>query len=101
MPQDKTGLLKAFLGSLPGTMAARLAMAVEVDQLMDNHNLPHNDILEGLRPVLRRENYERTPTPLRILSDEVARSNLGCRRPFSTSIGPDWVAKSTFVRSFR
>ena len=66
MPQDKTGLLKAFLGSLPGTMAARLAMAVEVDQLMDNHNLPHNDILEGLRPVLRRENYERTPTPLRL-----------------------------------
>src|SRR4029078_292486 len=45
---------------------ARLAMAVEVDQLMDNHNLPHNDILEGLRPILRRENYERTPTPLRL-----------------------------------
>src|SRR5882757_8890766 len=66
MPQDKTGLLKAFLGSLPGTAAARLAMAVEVDQLMDNHNLPHEDILEGLRPVLRRENYERTPTPLRL-----------------------------------
>jgi hypothetical protein len=66
MPQDKTGLLKAFLGSLPGTAAARLAMAVEVDQLMDNHNLPHNDILEGLRPILRRENYERTPTPLRL-----------------------------------
>jgi hypothetical protein len=66
MPLDKTGLLKAFLGSLPGTAAARLAMAVEVDQLMDNHNLPHNDILEGLRPILRRENYERTPTPLRL-----------------------------------
>jgi hypothetical protein len=66
MPQDKTGLLKAFLGSLPGTAAARLAMAVEVDQLMDNHNLPHNEILEGLRPILRRENYERTPTPLRL-----------------------------------
>ncbi|HKU63691.1 MAG TPA: hypothetical protein VJQ06_01410 [Rhizomicrobium sp.] len=66
IPQDKTVLLKAFLGSLPGTMAARLAMAVEVDQLMDNNNLPHNDILEGLRPILRRENYERTPTPLRL-----------------------------------
>lgn len=66
MPQDKTGLLKAFLGSLPGTAAARLAMAVEVDQLMDNNNLPHQDILEGLRPILRRENYERTPTPLRL-----------------------------------
>ena len=66
MPQDKTGLLKAFLGSLPGTAAARLAMAVEVDQLMDNHNLPHNDILEGLRPILRRENY---PKPYETLKD--------------------------------
>lgn len=66
MPQDKTGLLKAFLGGLPGPAAARLAMAVEVDRLMDGHSLPHDDILEGLRPVLRRENYERTPTPLRL-----------------------------------
>jgi hypothetical protein len=66
MPPDKTGLLKAFLGGLPGQAAARLAMAVEVDRLMDGHVLPHDDILEGLRPVLRRENYERTPTPLRL-----------------------------------
>jgi len=66
MPPDKAGLLKAFLGGLPGQAAARLAMAVEVDRLMDGHVLPHDDILEGLRPVLRRENYERTPTPLRL-----------------------------------
>jgi hypothetical protein len=66
MTQDKTGLLKTFLGALPGLAAARLAMAVEVDRLMDGHALPHDDILEGLRPVLRRENYERTPTPLRL-----------------------------------
>ncbi len=66
MPQDKTGLLKTFLGGLPGAAAARLAMAVEVDQLMDHHVLPHTEILEGLRPILRRENYERTPTPLRL-----------------------------------
>jgi hypothetical protein len=66
LPADKTGLLKAFLGGLPGPTAARLAMAVEVDRLMDGHVLPHEDILEGLRPVLRRENYERTPTPLRL-----------------------------------
>jgi len=66
VPQDKTGLLKAFLGGLPGPAAARLAMAVEVDRLMDGHTLPHDDIMEGLRPVLRRENYDRTPTPLRL-----------------------------------
>src|SRR5438067_6317285 len=66
LSNDKTGLLKAFLGNLPGPAAARLAMAVEVDQLMDGHALPHQDILEGLRPVLRREHYERAPTPLRL-----------------------------------
>jgi hypothetical protein len=65
-PQDRTGLLKAFLGGLPGPAAARLAMAVEVDRLMDGRALPHEDILDGLRPVLRREHYERTPTPLRL-----------------------------------
>jgi hypothetical protein len=63
---DKTGLLKSFLGNLPGQAAARLAMAVEVDRLMDGHVLPHQDILDGLRPVLRRDHYERAPTPLRL-----------------------------------
>jgi hypothetical protein len=66
MPQDKTGLLKAFLGGLPGDIAGRLAMAVEVDRLMDGHSLPHEDILEGLRSVLRREQDNRKPTPLRL-----------------------------------
>ena len=63
---DKTGLLKAFLGGLPGHVAARLAMAVEVDRLMDGRALPHATILEGLRPVLRRDAHERTLTPLRL-----------------------------------
>jgi hypothetical protein len=66
VPLDKNGMLKAFLGGLPGPAAARLAMAVEVDRLMDGRTLPHDDIMEGLRPVLRRENYDRTPTPLRL-----------------------------------
>lgn len=62
---DKTGLLKSFLGSLPGHVAARLARAVELDRLMDG-KLPHEDILTGLRPVLRRDPATRTPTPLRL-----------------------------------
>jgi len=66
IPQNKAGLLKAFLGGLPGPIAARLAMAVEVDRLTDGHVLPHEEILEGLRPILLRENYTRTPTPLRL-----------------------------------
>jgi hypothetical protein len=62
---DKTGLLAAFLGGLPGHVAARLAKAVELDRLMDG-KLPHEDILTGLRPVLRREPHLRTRTPQRL-----------------------------------
>ena len=64
--QDKTGLLKAFLGGLPSAAAGRLAMAVEVDRLMDGHVLPHSEILDGLRPILRRDRIDRTLTPLRL-----------------------------------
>ena len=63
---DKTGLLKTFLGSLPGHVAARLALAVEVDRLLEGRGLPRDDILSGLRPVLRRDHPERTLTPLRL-----------------------------------
>jgi hypothetical protein len=67
LSQDKTGLLQTFLGSLPGDIALRLARAVEVDRLMDGTALPHDVILDGLRPVLRcRERENRTPTPLRL-----------------------------------
>jgi hypothetical protein len=66
MSEDKTGLLKTFLGSLPGSVAAKLASAVEADRLLDGHALPHDAILEGLRPVLRGANGGRTPTPLRL-----------------------------------
>jgi hypothetical protein len=63
---DKTGLLKSFLGSLPEEIAARLARAVEIDRLADGKALPHDMILEGLRPALRRlPGAERTLTPLR------------------------------------
>ena len=66
MSPDKTGLLKSFLGSLPEEIAARLARAVEIDRLADGKALPHDMILEGLRPALRRlPGAERTLTPLR------------------------------------
>ena len=64
--EDKTGLLKSFLGSLPGDIAARLASAIEADRLLDGNVLPHEAILEGLRPALRGGNAGRTPTPLRL-----------------------------------
>jgi hypothetical protein len=66
MSDDKTGLLKVFLGSLSGYAASRLASAVETDRLLDGRVLPHVAILEGLRPVLRDTNAGRTPTPLRL-----------------------------------
>lgn len=63
---ERSGLLKDFLGSLPEQIAARLAQAVEVDRLIDGKMLPHEMILEGLRPALRRAPHaDRTPTPLR------------------------------------
>ena len=58
VPDDKTGLLKAFLGSLPET-AARAGQAVEIDRLMDGHELPHDAILDGLRPALRNSRRAR------------------------------------------
>ncbi|HVZ28128.1 MAG TPA: hypothetical protein VG798_05680, partial [Rhizomicrobium sp.] len=64
--EDKTGLLKAFLGSLNGDIAARLASAIEADRLMDGRVLPHDAILESLRPALREQHAGRTPTPLRL-----------------------------------
>jgi hypothetical protein len=64
--KDKTGLLKMFLGSLPADIAAKLASAIEADRLLDGHVLPHDAIMEGLRPVLRDAHAARTPTPLRL-----------------------------------
>jgi len=64
---QKTGLLTQFLGTLPEHLASRLAKAVEVDRLSDGATLPHDVILQGLRPVLRRgDTRDRTPTPLRL-----------------------------------
>jgi len=66
MSNDRTGLLKSFLGSLNGDIAARLASAVETDRLLDGSVLPHDTILDGLRPALRGLQAGRTPTPLRL-----------------------------------
>jgi hypothetical protein len=64
---DKSVLLQSFLGTLPKDMAARLASAVELDRLAEGDALPHDLILEGLRPILRSdEARRRTPTPLRL-----------------------------------
>ena len=67
-PADKKSeLLRSFLGTLPVEVAQKLAKAIEMDRQLDGSALPHDMILEGLRPVLRRaEACGRTPTPLRL-----------------------------------
>jgi hypothetical protein len=67
LTSDKSELLQTFLGALPERAAARLAKAVEVDRLADGTALPHQMILDSLRPTLRKsETASRTPTPLRL-----------------------------------
>lgn len=64
---DKSKLLRSFLSGLPAHIAVRLAKAVEADRQMEGKALPHEQILEGLRPALRQaESGQRTPTPLRL-----------------------------------
>src|SRR6185312_4535295 len=63
---DKQVLLTGFLGTLPGSVAARLAKAVEVDRLIGGTDLPHDEILRALRPRLRESSQRfRMATPLR------------------------------------
>jgi hypothetical protein len=67
LSQEKISLLQMFLGNLPKDIAARLATAVELDRLADGRALPHETILEGLRPQLRADDTRRrTLTPLRL-----------------------------------
>ena len=62
---EKSMLLQSFLRGLPEKSAAQLAMAVEVDRLSGGTLLPHELILDALRPSLRPRR-QRTPTPLRL-----------------------------------
>jgi hypothetical protein len=66
MDSSKTQQLQGLLGGLPPLVAARLAKAIEIDRLNDGRTLPHELILDGLRPVLRRGQSDRAPTPLRL-----------------------------------
>jgi hypothetical protein len=62
---EKSELLQAFLRRLPSLAAVRLAKAVEVDRLSGGKMLPHDLILDALRPALP-EHAGRTPSPLRL-----------------------------------
>src|SRR6185312_10821465 len=60
-------LLRNFLSHLPPATAQQLARAIEADKLYDGKGLPHDAILESLRPTLRQAPPEgRVLTPLRL-----------------------------------
>ncbi|NIK87617.1 hypothetical protein FHS83_000935 [Rhizomicrobium palustre] len=104
---DKMMLLQRFLGSLPGDVAGRLASAIEIDRLVDGKALPHELILDGLRPVLRgADARKRTPTPLRLfcqpfedLLSNVLRKEKQRGRLFRGHIIPiwQWVSRDLVV----
>src|SRR5256885_15764210 len=65
--REKINLLRTFLGSLPVGMAEGLARAVEVDRMNNGTGLPHDTILESLRPTLRESDRNaRALTPMRL-----------------------------------
>jgi hypothetical protein len=65
--REKMDLLRNFLGSLPAGLAGHLARAVEADRLNQGSLLPHDLILESLRPALRAGHQaSRTQTPMRV-----------------------------------
>jgi len=67
MDSTKTEQLQGLLGALPPLVASRLAKAIEIDRLSEGRSLPHELILDGLRPVLRRgQSGDRAQTPLRL-----------------------------------
>jgi hypothetical protein len=64
--KEKVDILRSFLGSLPEGIANRLARAIEVDRMNNGTALPHDLILDSLRPVLRKAEVEqRAATPIR------------------------------------
>lgn len=104
MKQAQAELLQNFLATLPEPLALRLAKAVELDRLAEGSNLPHDLILQGLRPVLRRAlRADRTYSPMRlfcapfedILVSADRKEKLKGRIARST-IGPlwNWITKS-------
>jgi len=62
MDAGKIKKLQALLSVLPDQVARKLAVAVEYDRL-DGGALPHDVILEGLRPALQRTGLKRQGVP--------------------------------------
>ncbi len=66
MAPQKVQNLQRLLSTLPAPVARRLAKAVEVDRLTGGQALPHEIILQGLRPQLRGAQGARVASPRRL-----------------------------------
>ncbi|MDE2466709.1 MAG: hypothetical protein KGO02_23780 [Alphaproteobacteria bacterium] len=63
---QKVQVLERLLSGLPAPVAQRLAKAVEVDRLSGGRALPHEVILDSLRPSLRGAEGSRVASPRRL-----------------------------------
>jgi hypothetical protein len=90
--------LNEFLGDIVEDDLRKLVAAVEFDRLSGTRGLPHNTVLDALRPVLRQGGkYDRIPTPQRMfctafedLLQTLPRSKKQFGRVSRTTIAPVW-----------
>ena len=68
MKEETRNALHDLLGQLPEEKAVPLAAAIETDRVKGEHDMPYEDILDGLRPVLANSKMPRVrgPTPMRL-----------------------------------
>lgn len=71
MKEETRKALQDLLGQLPDDKAVPLAAAIEMDRVKGQHNMPYEDILDGLRPVLAKSKLPplRVPTPMRVFCE--------------------------------
>lgn len=71
MGRDKPELLKAFMQQLPDGAMLKLTAAVEMDKASGGEGLPHEMLLEALRPRLRNGSAKapRIAAPLRLVCE--------------------------------
>ncbi|TNE57625.1 MAG: hypothetical protein EP340_08015 [Alphaproteobacteria bacterium] len=103
MSEQKKSKLEAFLGDIVEDDLRKLVAAVEFDRLSGTRGLPHNTVLDALRPVLREGgSFDRVPTPQRMfctafedLLQTLPRKQKQFGRISRTTINPVWDWLST------
>lgn len=66
---EKRAALNQLLAPLGADTAAKIARGIELQRLNEPEKLPYSDILDSIRPQLRKTRPPRTPTVLRLVCD--------------------------------